>query len=1688
MIDRPYFVRASLLARFEQAIEHAQMESLHNPSPLSLGEVAWLGRLAGHDPLPSDMRVQALVNAQPAAASCLLITHVDEQKPAAYLFSPLHGVKAFDTLALLHSDLQRERQALGLSLPPPRFEPLGANVLTQWAALLMQQHVAQLTRFEQALASLPGVQSTLDGCLDVPFATLLKGVENIATHRLRIERHSDNTVVRTLGLGQAALCNLAGSWPVPGLIRRFPAIDGQTSITFNSQCETALGTAVEALPAALATAIERWCGTHPLHDPITHLDSLALALCDGFIRSLLHALAQGTISVEEFDWLRGAVLPATSPPLLAMLDYAHGHGNERQHHDQAGVLTVCSDQASRPACFQYAPHTGLQRFGDVRSLRAASLDALKGTRRPVYFAQTDWTALVQAAEPALELTQLDTPAFRSLATSIVDMMQRELSATLARPRPTSDQTLAALEDALDIRAMVDSRLPGLDKGGRWPMLGAPSATADWALPTQHSSDPFGWKLQIGDLNQWLTRLQSGQPSLSDCIHRLCAGALAVLTEGSLRPETLLLSIEGKTLTLAKYLLMRRNQTASDLPSPLPAAVDKRGALLDWPAASELQQVVSLLEGDLPSVYRAQLQGYDHGTQRLGMSLIDVHQQRTALCDAALRIDIASERKQARVPSDLIGLLQAALDHTAQVQVHTIDLQLRDKPVPVRLHGCYALHHPTAAATRWLLWSPLFAVCDFASQAELSQSLTLSMTSSQERAAWLSLIGPRSRYQVEEHLLSVAPHPPVTITLTPIESHLLTHMLEDERQLRAERYEFSFKVADACKLEPELFERFLDREAQVANLDLTLQRLESTVTTLRVTERMPDWLQKATSTELDAFMYILQSCTRVADPQYNYLFDIPNLADFARDKLSIVIQADHPRWPSNPDDIEITLKQYTTSIPSPGELPSLIPAATHVIRQSLSDCALTHFAKLNVASITVSSKKPYPGATLPTANEVRALIDTLDLGSQYRQLLETRLSPSSPYYLKRREAYRKTLLPYLMAETFQYRLQNTLSATAFYYLAHTLLMPDAVARPPFAGVKLELCQLQLRAAPDLEPDTVLGLYLAGPQDHSKGPIVLYNAYAENQVAQEFKDQAVLLDSLKTDKALQKVILARLPAGVRARYAHNGFLHPHLQWSSADLFDFSPDPAPVQLERPPIKGNAIHVLFEENLKVLKLLANSRTVSTAQADWNAFRYLMTLGAEQVSMFLPAHLGLLINTWQSTEWLKSSVSAASQKNWGESMAELATALLMLVSSREPTSFKEKPGHAPNAKPEQASTRSTMHTNSLESRLSLFEAVDVQLQDTRLEPFGLYRDTTTQKLYAVVTGNIYEVHQVDRQWRIVKDGAKGPAIRQDAEQHWQLDMQEGLRGGGFADFYEKTFADADIQERFITLAEGMPAIRSTHFLKYQMLERAHQQARDYLSQCLQNLNTTTPWEPLHSEVEARLARAFDTPSTPRIVATLRDYAQRILNELLSADLAPQTSKRYVVGMNRAANSLTSAFTYVFDPRKRIYLTERFFTLPTKVQVYGTPSETQMLVHQQAVTLIHELSHLKLKTADIAYVESSTPFLDELDISTKNGRDFYNSQREAKRQGLSLHTSNDRLFTFYDVETGVWRDLSHEDGRGKQVILKLTNCTTLQDARTVFRTDASRREAIIFANADSLSLLISELGRKPLHAAAPTAP
>lgn len=558
-------------------------------------------------------------------------------------------------------------------------------------------------------------------------------------------------------------------------------------------------------------------------------------------------------------------------------------------------------------------------------------------------------------------------------------------------------------------------------------------------------------------------------------------------------------------------------------------------------------------------------------------------------------------------------------------------------------------------------------------------------------------------------------------------------------------------------------------------------------------------------------------------------------------------------------------------------------------------------------------------------------------------------------------------------------------------------------------------------------------------------------------------------------------------VRVRYAKNGLLNPHVIHSPSDIYDFEPPSGPAQLVLDKIGGNALHCLFKHTLDILLIRASARTVTRAEAKWKAWRELLKLGMQEATVLIPNELSALVNLWQSIDWLQASAQAVNQRKWGEALAEFTTALATLALSRDPNAktaldrSSAEPGKAVTPVAEQVPLPAPLSANNLSGldraqRLQQrFEAQDVELGTLVLDRARqVFHMPAGQTTYAAVQGKVYEVREVDKQWFIFSADERGPRIRLRSDGQWEFYLS--LRGG--ADHgaeLESERIERDIPRVFTVQAEGMAQVYQNHYGHYLQIQTARTLAIHLLSTALSNLNAWRPWEPLPIRIRSILETTFGEPPNAMVLGRLRADCKTILKELLSPAMSPHTSPRIVTGYNMPGRDFHLAFTYRGDPKKRIFLSELFFKVPDDVRMNSLARDSDLLAHHQATTLIHELSHATLKTEDIVYVDAIVPDLAVLEQETYSNQAYYNRIKDAWSKGFTAATPVDKLFTIQD-SLGT-RDLRNKDGTAKAAILRLTGRTTLAEARVDFHGDAKKRAELILANADSLTLLVSQLGQ-----------
>ncbi|MBV6288701.1 M35 family metallopeptidase [Pseudomonas aegrilactucae] len=1685
MITAPYFETGTLRADFITALQTALREL-----SLSIIEAGWLHRLADEATPPASMLVEVWSTPQPLSVSCLVIRQSDPQLEATYLYSPLHGVQGFNTLSQLQSALQAQLKCLGVPSEPLQFECLSDSVFSQWSQRLIQQQVDWLRRQSRSLAELPTLASILDSCLSTSFSTLLEGVAQSAQQRVQVIA-SDDSVVRTEALADVALNAFSGQALGDGLKYRFLRDGAVTHDTPDHLAfEQALVSTASLVSGAFAQTLRAYWDSADNEGGTDNRQALALGLADNYCRALLRAANSRLIDAAQLQWLREALIPSVVALRVSTLTFVPATQDEGETVLLADSLALHQPDDSDKGVFLFDTRAGFQHFTDQAALQRHCQALLTQASCPASISPDHWDQLQNGATPDLKLAEVSQPAFLVLADALIALINRRLAHALRFPGAQSSTARARVEDALDMRALVDRRLTHLGVSGRWRPTQRQERPVSLPAPPSQSLTLVERLTRARALYQLFQHLAGAQPDVQGCVQDMLAPSLAALSDGQLQAQDIQLTWARKTASLTDVFLEQLKDIGTQSVLQGVQVQDRQGMPLTWPSAQLIQQQLDNLKMDFSPAYLDQLKAFDTGHVRLQDGVVSPFKTLRALHEALLRIELAQARENTAIDNDLLDLLQQALDRPGHspMRLYSLSLSVPGKSGLLALACTFVLQRATADDGSLLLWSPLEPLSQFSNQAALRSQMGSAFDEPEKLQQWLGLVNCEDL----SHWHTPAQWPGASQPDVRLieQSDLFGFLAHSAASFRSSTRRYYLSYSLRSRFTSSLLQRVIDNQAARHPFEGALKRVRDSIECQYFQSLLPSWLRHATPLQMKNYAQLVQASARVSNPKFNYLFSIPTLNSFADQQLRAGLAQDYPSAPGDPNLIIVTFTHFTPNLVLPGQTPSPMSSDVFTTSKTLTEYALTHSQLTGTAtSVKVSAMRPGLPAQELNAETIRNMVDRLDVASAFRALLQKKLSPQDPDYLTRHHRYTQTSTAYLMEEAYQHFLEKKLSATALYYFSHVLAKPDALAREPVEGRKITIAQLQLRAAEGFVPDTVRGMYVIGPQGEQDGPLVLYSAYRPENILLEFTDQAALRNTILADAHLQKDILARLPEAVQSRYDHKGFVHPHLFWSSSDVFDFATTPGAVELVRSEIEGNALDYLFTENVAFLLALTKARTVTTAEEYWNVLRYVMGLAIEQSSFFLPGKLAATLNSLQSVQWLQASGKAALQHNWGESLAEFVTALSGLATARPSgSSVSRKAQHQtpPVTPPLELDPvwDEVLLTPLIPNQLSDLQAQNVQLKDmVENTTLGLYLAPATERFYGVIAGHVYEVVKPGQQWQIIKEGRLGPKLQRTQNQ-WRVDLQEGLRGGGAAySSFETAIANEDISLRYTVLASGMRDIAMLHPNKYQMLLRAHTQSRNYLETCLENLNSSSPQAPLPPETLTVLQTAFDHPPSDQTVGLLREYAQRILHELLSASMDTATSKRIVVGMNMPDQRDTYAFTYREDPGKRIFFTERFFTLPWDVSVYATPPAVDLLAHQQAATLIHELSHQVLRTVDIAYVEAAAPFPDQINRHTRGGRIAYQTILGYKRDGFSINTSPQALFRTFDTSTQTWRDIKNKDGSALPAIYRLSKTNTLAAARTAFYNDPHVRTDLILANADSLALIISKLGRRRFAAA-----
>ncbi|NVZ52680.1 hypothetical protein HX792_20215 [Pseudomonas sp. B6002] len=1676
---------------------------------LTLNDLDWLMTVytatdAGRQACEFPMIVESLVierSGEPATtlAGVFMMSPTPDARKAL-LYSPYGGIEVFDNRAValaairerlrnktLHIDLIsflsiKERQAFAFdSLFALTTAPVEGIVFVEQEQAIEASQQQNVQRALDELRTTPSLTSMLDTLLNIMarsyFPTLDQRYTLVNTFLVSAV---DNAVDRWLAsspLSETLLqYYLKPEWP-PNRTRTFthPRHD-RSAMTEErlkqdfERWERVVEHTAGVLSSLLSSRLQTWWNETVDGDQ-SRMDLFAQLMSDKFRADLLFKHQNGILSSEEAHRLRAVFLPdkASRRDWHATLNIEKIslHAPYQHYVELAATLLISGQHA-----YLYTQSRGLQVLKDLEDLKDVLLSMLKAAGHQdelLNFLSLDERSLYLAMD-GVQVSGL--PVGGSVFAGMVQDIARKQSSNVEHAlalfrRSDGEADLAALLDcALDLRHMLDSRLLALEAGGRWSLHpassgnGRPSTVqaerakqhlvalraAEAALKAQRQKHPTLRSLAAHALKQELNlRLLDLDPT------DVFANTYA--TEAQQQEDRDPLSSRN----MVDYLVERLANAATPIDgSPRTGLYNARraGTATRWNNLDSLgfNQIIEramplFVEQDLRALPRAFLESHradmsaalmqglrSEAQLRLLNKTLSPHHH--AILDTVLRPDSMTRDKR----HGLEGFLPDA---------YSLTLTLGDDETPRALANCFVLTQRGGTdpnlSGEVVLWTPQQGHEPFASLKVLRQAL-------QQRLAL------PDRYLLQNLPISLrAPHQ--VYRLGPLQ-RIDEHFLNNRQQSYLDYHLDTLDYWLAMPLKPTRLQDRLDDEMQRL-APSNLPRARAIAEAIVHQQTLPVWLGMASAEEQLLHAELLEQYRLSAPDNQDYLHGLPPLREHVASALTNLLKARYPDAALDPEAILI---------------PARVALDGHT--QTLTDFALRHLPDLLPDNLTPSALGLTPLPASLDGMAVVQLVRQLDIAKTYRELLTTHLSADTDDARKRRDLFCRQLPWQLLRHAHEEKLEERISPSAWGVIQQIFDMPDAVARDKVSGATAMIRPLQMIATAGALPVTVPCVYVIGPRAPATGPLVLYAPYAPLRVLTEYANEDELLSEINRAGALQDWIILQLGDPDQAIW-RNLLKQPTRQGKSD-----------ARLASNPIRHNILLRLFSDNVaQLLKMLACQFT-RDGKDQWDGITSLLRKGIPMALHFIAGKLEYPLVVWRSYKLFKASAEALQEQHFGEGLRTFIQGVATLASLRKELDAlmtivtPSPPTDLPADSPAPAMTIEGLDiTDPTRTRMRRFEDVGASLADLQESSANhLFTDPTRNRTYAPVAGRVYPVRRVGERWRVSLAQALGPYLERNSQGQWVLDLseREPRFGPALSRVRNRTITRRTERDSINIEAVGMPAIRSAAPARAACIDGALNVAVFYTFRCARNLALFALQSDPNSPCGRFLTEMFGILNiTPGQLLKIQTRVAEIFNGLTQQDLISLNSPRFVTGSARWSPTQTYAFVIPEDADRKIYLLEHFFN--TRMSTY----QPHLMVpfdlddHARAATLIHEMSHLVSDTEDIAYMDTMRPFLDIINRGTADGLRKYTALSNLQSTALSVLTPATMLFKSWDDLAKRWEDFgSVGSTKLRNKVLHLTGTRTLDDARQTFMSDPDRRLDIILANADSVTYLITHLGRR----------
>ncbi|NUU38499.1 dermonecrotic toxin domain-containing protein [Pseudomonas sp. C2B4] len=951
--------------------------------------------------------------------------------------------------------------------------------------------------------------------------------------------------------------------------------------------------------------------------------------------------------------------------------------------------------------------------------------------------------------------------------------------------------------------------------------------------------------------------------------------------------------------------------------------------------------------------------------------------------------------------------------------------------------------------RAILWTPATGLEVFETIGSARQQLNLRLFDSEKRLSLLDNLSPAQHKFHRRYSLH---------SLRLIEGNVLQHLARDAIDHFLARCE----QVRAWKLTAAQRGKALDSLTNTV-IDTNLRRATSIAQALTLQQSLPAWLGMAPVEEQQLHIELLEQYRQSVTDDKDYLHGIQPLKDYARETLKTLLDSRFSGTALHPDDIEIT--------------PHLSLAGP---AQSLTDFALNHVNVTQGTGFNVASKTTRPLPANLNQSAVRQLLSALDIQKNYTRQVTDSLVTDSTQAVPRWQRFVRQVPWQLLHHAHELKLQQRLSNGAFDLIRQVLDMPDAVARATVKGAHAIVRPLQLIKTAKANPVAAQGLYLIGPGDGRKGPQILYAPYYSGGVFIEFEEDASVVAAFNVPGPLQELLLRRLPDNERSVFRN-------LLRSSVGK------ESEITLGSSVIGGHLLTHLFNDNAALLPRMLASRTETDGASDWETVKPLFSAGINLISGLLPGKLAYGKFLWQAYDDFKDSAEALQDHHWKNALRNFISGAAQMVSlgklsleSGTETAVTPSASTTPAPPPVSALQWSQVESTSPQrTLLQHFETSYVQLKDLAKDSKdGTYRDATGKHQYAPIAGKVYPVKKNGAVWRMVNGEQEGSVLQTTSNNERVIDpdMHTVHYGKTLSTMHNRFVASQEARYVLNIEARGMAEIRARFPERAAMIVRAVDMARYYAFNSLHNL-WLRKTHPSVTRMDAFLKEFFDVSTVDTgLLDKISEVIVPVCLALVDPDYDLLSGERLIVGSNKYSSSNVIAFVNPRDPDRRVHLSEHFFKQQLEWYEHSLTEPFDVNAHAMASGITHELAHLVKKAVDIVYLEARRPFSDLVEIITGEGQAMKQTQVELQREALSLQTPREQLFARWNEKLKTWLSFDSLTSAREEcdAILDITGCETIDQARDAFldTQNADYRINIILRNADSIAMLISELGRQ----------